>query len=178
VSSQKESKKKLIVYHTNWATYDRAFQVHHLPLEHGLTDINYAFLNLTRDPASEHWIPVLSDPWADTEKPYPGLESSPLKGNLGLFDLLRRQGQSFNLGMSIGGWTYSAHFSDAVASPQAREVFVQGILRLLDQFPIFTRVDLYVDPYQTGFYLILTYRSKETGNTSHPRERTMGTLEM
>jgi hypothetical protein len=39
------SRKKCIVYHTNWANYARNFQVKDIPLQ-GITDIAYAFFNL------------------------------------------------------------------------------------------------------------------------------------
>ena len=39
------SRKKCIVYHTNWANYARNFQVKDIPLQ-GITDVAYAFFNL------------------------------------------------------------------------------------------------------------------------------------
>ena len=45
--------------------------------------------------------------------------------------------------MSIGGWTLSRLFSDAVAGDSQRQGFVAGILALLDRFPgVFNRIDI------------------------------------
>jgi len=44
-AKEEMSRKKCIVYHTNWANYARDFQVKDIPLQ-GITDIAYAFFNL------------------------------------------------------------------------------------------------------------------------------------
>jgi GH18 family chitinase len=54
------SKRSLVVYHTNWSTYDRNFQIDDLPL-HAITHLNYCFLNMKQQ--NDGWIPVFSDPW-------------------------------------------------------------------------------------------------------------------
>ena len=132
--------KKLILYHTNWATYGRGFQVTDLPLASGHFDINYAFLDLKQN-SHGFYVPVFSDPWADLDQPF----DQGVKGNLGLFERERQRGRQFNLGLSIGGWTFSAHFSDAVASHDAREAFVTEILIILSRFPLlFAHIDLFV----------------------------------
>ena len=40
----------------------------------------------------------------DTQKPF---------GNFGQFLKLKQNGSLFRFGLSIGGWTFSAHFSEA-----------------------------------------------------------------
>lgn len=52
------SGKSLIVYHTNWACYDRKFNVKDIPI-HAISDINYAFLDLKKDP-NGHYVPTIS----------------------------------------------------------------------------------------------------------------------
>ncbi|KAI8910225.1 glycoside hydrolase [Gorgonomyces haynaldii] len=135
-------KQKIILYHTNWATYDRNFQVKDLPI-HYITDINYAFLDLKL--IDGFYRPVLSDPWADTDKPFPdGVQGHvDFNGNLGEFMKLKNLGIPFKFGISVGGWTFSKHFSDAVHSQECRQAFVQGLIDLVKRFPkLIDRIDL------------------------------------
>ncbi|KAI8924379.1 glycoside hydrolase [Entophlyctis helioformis] len=188
------SGKKLILYHTNWATYGRKFQVKDLPIQF-ISDINYAFFDIKRDDVTGAFIPVSSDPWADTDKrwtdpresvppldPHEGAEPpvadgysfsyaqqqqqqhqqqqqqqqqpymqmpphrppKPYYGNFGQFRNLKSvPGIRFNLGLSIGGWTFSKHFSDAMATPASRSAFIGAILSILAAHPgLFNRIDL------------------------------------
>lgn len=140
---QEGRQKELIVYHTNWSTYDRNYQVFDLPTE-WISTINYAFFNLQKNECG-YFVPVLSDKWADIEKPLPPPcpSSAPYQGNLGQFYyLLNEKGQNFRLGMSIGGWTFSKYFSTAVATKECRLAFIDGIMQILNQFSIFKNVDL------------------------------------
>ncbi|KAI9099370.1 glycoside hydrolase [Phlyctochytrium arcticum] len=162
--------KKLILYHANWATYARNFQIKDLPIQF-ITDINYAFLDLQPCPCPRHqnrpdWlVPTLTDKWADTDKRFtqPGEGVPPpdawtdgtgpedtFYGNFGQLMKLKGMGIKFNVGMSIGGWTLSKRFSDAVKRPSEREAFVDGILEIMDKYPgLFNRVDIdweYISP--------------------------------
>ncbi|KAH6598616.1 hypothetical protein BASA50_003652 [Batrachochytrium salamandrivorans] len=147
--------KKLILYHTNWATYDRKFQVRDLPINY-ISDINYAFIDLVKGP-SGFYVPTLSDDWADKDKRFQvpeesvppldpsdnGVPSQQYFGNFGQFRNLKQLQPNFSLGMSIGGWSFSKHFSEAVSTPPARQAFVQGVVDLLHRFPgLFQRVDI------------------------------------
>lgn len=134
--------KRIVVYHTNWATYDRNFQIYDLPL-HAITHLNYCFLNLKEE--NDGWIPVFTDPWyiyrlnirADFEKPI-GSE----KGNIGALKAAKNK-YSFNLGLSIGGWTFSKYFSDAVATDGKRHKLARGIMDILKGNPgVFDTVDI------------------------------------
>src|SRR5579871_25787 len=53
------SRRKAILYHTNWANYGRDFQVKDIPLD-GITDIAYAFFNL-KDAGNGRWVIVSGD---------------------------------------------------------------------------------------------------------------------
>ena len=93
-------------------------------------------------------MPVLSDPWADTDKPYkePG-QGVPgdvgINGNFGEFLKLKQAGASFEFGLSIGGWTYSNHFSEAVRTSQARIIFVDAIVDLVAKWQMLVnRIDM------------------------------------
>ncbi|KAJ3172828.1 hypothetical protein HK101_011124 [Irineochytrium annulatum] len=148
------SGKKLILYHTNWACYGRNYQIKDIPINF-VSDINYAFFDL-RPNASGHLVPTSPDPWADTDKRYvqPGEGIDPPDswnedgkglgyfGNFGQLMKLKKFA-GFNLGLSIGGWTFSKRFSTAVRTPESRAAFVDAIIQIFDKYPgLFNRVDL------------------------------------
>ncbi|KAL5037295.1 hypothetical protein BDV3_006812 [Batrachochytrium dendrobatidis] len=175
-----KSGKRLIVYHTNWAMYDRKFNVRDIPIYY-YSDINYAFVSLTMNDQG-FYVPSLSDSWSDTDKRFTVADESvppldppdngqPCKpgqyyGNFGQFRNLKTINPAFSLGFSIGGWTLSKHFSTAVRTPETRQAFVQGILDLLNQFPqLFDRVDIdweHVSPAGENY--------GDEGNTTHPKD--------
>ncbi|KAJ3042036.1 hypothetical protein HDV00_008329 [Rhizophlyctis rosea] len=144
--------------------YDRKFQVKDIPIQY-ISDINYAFFDLKPDPQTGFYVPTTGDAWADTDKRFTDSnEGIPppdtwnddptqpiqLYGNLGQFLKLKKLGLQFNLGLSIGGWSWSKHFSDAVKGEREREAFVDAILGIFDKWPgLFNRVDLdweYISP--------------------------------
>lgn len=108
-----------------------------------ITDVNYAFLDLK--PNSDGlFVPVLSDPWADTDKPFDNtIGKVNVNGNFGEFLKLRQSGAKFEFGLSIGGWTYSKHFSEAMRTQQSRLVFVNAIVDLVTKWKdLVDRIDL------------------------------------
>lgn len=141
-----ESGKKLIVYHTNWSNYGRNYQVKDLPIGK-IDDVCYAFFNLT-----EKGDVISGDKWADFDKRYTdpttGIEpvdswnsSNPFYGNLGQFYKLKKKDEKFNLILSVGGWSWSKNFSSAV-SPENRGNFVESLLRIFNDYPVFSGVSL------------------------------------
>jgi GH18 family chitinase len=56
------TRKKAILYHTNWANYARNFQVKDIPIE-GITDIAYAFFNL-KDSGNGNWVITSGDTYS------------------------------------------------------------------------------------------------------------------
>ncbi len=138
--------KRAIYYHTNWSMYDRAFQVKDVPSD--VVDLAYAFYNLQSDGTV-----VSGDTWADTDKRFVGQDSVPppdswndttstFWGNLGQFKKLRDSGRQFNLQLSVGGWTWSKNFSDAVSTPANRTRFVNSLMTLFKTYPVFNGVSL------------------------------------
>lgn len=119
--------------------YGRAFPPCKIP-DH-VSAATYAFLDL-RPNESGHFVPTLSDPWADTDKRFPPGESvepvdadgEPYYGCLNQFRKIKAK-RPFEFSLSIGGWTFSRNFSDAVATPQAREAFVNSLMGLFRRFP-------------------------------------------
>ncbi|ORY40253.1 glycoside hydrolase [Rhizoclosmatium globosum] len=165
------SSKRLILYHTNWACYGRSFQVKDLPIDY-ITDINYSFFDLREK--GGFLVPTSSDPWADTDKRYgPGEGVAPADsdadgyfGQFGQFMKLKRQGKRFRFGLSIGGWTFSKHFSSSVRTPEARSAFVNEIIAILSRYPgLFDRIDFdweYISPVGINF--------GDPGNETHPED--------
>ena len=138
--------KRAIYYHTSWSNYGRNFQVKDLPIDY-ITDVAYAFFNVGTDGK------VFSgDAWADFDNPLIGKGVEPQNnwespkdclGNLGQFNKLRKQGKKFNFTLSVGGWTWSANFSDAVSTAAGRETMVNSILDLFKAWPgLFNGVSL------------------------------------
>ncbi|KAI9003133.1 glycoside hydrolase [Gaertneriomyces semiglobifer] len=148
--------KRLILYHTNWATYARNYQIRDLPINF-ITDINYAFMDIRPDGPGGALVPALTDAWADTDKRYTDPQScvpppdswdeDPSNvgpwGNFGQLLKLKKMGKPFGLGFSIGGWTLSKKFSDAVKGESERQAFVNGICHVFEKWPgLFNRVDI------------------------------------
>lgn len=86
-----------------------------------LTHINYAFGFIGPEGTC-----YSADPWADWQRPVPADQSvdgvadsddQPLKGNLGQLKKLKARHPGLKVLISLGGWTGSAHFSDAVLTP-------------------------------------------------------------
>ena len=144
------SGKKLIVYHTCWSTYGRNYQIKDIPIDY-ITDINYAFFNIQKN-TQGNYVPMTGDAWADFDQRMVNIdkglqpldswnEDKPFYGNFGQFKKLIDAGKKFNLGLSIGGWTWSQNFSLAVRTQESRKAFVDEIIAIFDKFPIFNSVD-------------------------------------
>ncbi len=138
--------KRAIYYHTSWSNYGRDYQVKHLPIDY-ITDIAYAFFNVKPDGTV-----VTGDAWADFDNPLIGKGVDPQNtwetskdclGNLGQFNKLRKQGKKFNFALAVGGWTWSANFSDAVSTAANRTNFVRSVQDLFKTWPgLFNGVSL------------------------------------
>jgi chitinase len=130
-----DSSKRVVGYYTNWSGYDRNYLVSDL-VKSGtaarLTQINYAFGFVD---ASGNCIS--SDPWADYQRPLSAEQSvngkadepgQVLNGNLNQFKELKEKYPKLRISISLGGWTGSAHFSDAALTPASRAAHVKSCL--------------------------------------------------
>lgn len=124
------------VYHTEWATYDRDYQVADLPIEK-IPSIAYAFVTVT-----ERGEIKIMDPYATIEKRFTERGVAPLDtwqddqpyyGNLNQLRKLKAK-HPFRLVLSIGGWTGSKWFSAAVRHPTT---LCGSLVAFLKQYPIF-----------------------------------------
>jgi chitinase len=131
------SDKRVVGYYTNWSGYGRNFLVSDL-VKNGsaarLTQINYAFGFVDAQGNC-----VSSDPWADYQRPFTAEQSvngkadepgQALNGNLNQLRQLKQKYPKLRISISLGGWTGSAHFSDAALTPASRAAHVKSCLDL------------------------------------------------
>ncbi|WP_424210705.1 glycoside hydrolase family 18 protein [Streptomyces sp. BI20] len=130
-------------YFVQWGVYGRNFQVKDLE-KNGtaakLTHVNYAFGNVNAagrcflDPT-----PGEADPWADYQRPLDAENSvdgvadtaeQPLAGNFNQLRELKAKQPGLKAMISLGGWSWSTHFSDAARTPASREEFVRSCIDL------------------------------------------------
>jgi chitinase len=124
-------------YFTQWGIYGRAFPVARLQTSGAaarLTHINYAFGTVT---AAGECASV--DPWADFDVPFTAENSvdgvadvagQPLSGNLNQLAELKRANPGLRVLISLGGWTLSDFFSDAVLTAESRRKLVDSCVDL------------------------------------------------
>ncbi|WP_198664459.1 glycosyl hydrolase family 18 protein [Jiangella endophytica] len=138
-------------YFTQWGIYGRDFLVQDLDLSGAaadLTHLNYAFANIHPDtltcfeanrpngpkdsPAEGDYA---GDAWADYGRGFAAGDSvdgagdtwdQPLAGNFNQIKELKAKHPQLKALVSIGGWTWSRHFSRAAATPESRERFVSS----------------------------------------------------
>ena len=138
-------------YWTDWSVYARKYFVANIPIDY-VPEINYAFFDLKPN-SQGFYVPALLDPWADVDQRYTNSGVPPFDswndtnpnnfyGAFGQFRKLKAQGKKFKLLASVGGWSLSAHFSDAVLTPASRQAFVDTLLAIFNKYPIFDGVDL------------------------------------
>lgn len=117
-------------YFVSWGIYQRQFNVWNIDPT-SLTHINYAFANLVQGQL------VLGDPYADTQKVNLGRGDSwadppgSLHGNFHQLFLLKQRARWLKTGISVGGWTWSAEFSDMAATAAGREKFVSSAINFV-----------------------------------------------
>src|SRR5262249_35908356 len=106
---------RLIGYFTSWSIYARNYFVSNIPASQ-VTHINYAFANLQPDGQV-----VRGDPGADAAN-FPQLQA------------LKSQYPGLKPLISVGGWTWSNHFSDVFANATTRQTFCTSLLNFVNQY--------------------------------------------
>ncbi|MBX3061373.1 MAG: glycoside hydrolase family 18 protein [Anaerolineae bacterium] len=120
-ASNASAPKQIIGYYSSWGIYAREFFVTNIAADK-LTHINYAFANI-----SDAGECLLGDPWADTQFPYPGDDpNAALLGNFNQLKKLKEQNPNLQTLISIGGWTWSAKFSDVALTEESRARFASS----------------------------------------------------
>ncbi|MGW1768001.1 glycoside hydrolase family 18 protein [Streptomyces sp. NPDC002073] len=134
---------KRVGYFTQWGVYGRDFQVQDLDKSGAaakLTHINYAFGNITSEGrCTLGTTPGEADPWADYQR---GLDAEnsvdgvadtwdqPLAGNFNQLRELKAKHPGLKALLSLGGWSWSTHFSDAALTPASRKALVASCIDL------------------------------------------------
>ncbi|ANW18340.1 glycoside hydrolase family 18 protein [Streptomyces clavuligerus] len=132
---------KRIGYFSQWGIYGRDFHVKNLQTSGQaakLTHINYAFANVSGDGRCFITGPVgEADPWADYVRPVDaagsvdGVGDTPdqkLAGNFNQLRELKAKNPGLRTLISLGGWSWSTHFSDAVSTPAKRTSLVSSCI--------------------------------------------------
>ena len=136
--------KSFTVYHTEWSTYGRNYQVSDLPID-CIPVISYAFVNF-----DEQGNIKIADPYATIEKRFTEVgvtpldnwsENDPFYGNFNQLLKLKKQGKNFDITLAIGGWTFSKYFSAAVY-PSHQANFSRSIVEFCLKYPIFSGISL------------------------------------
>ncbi|WP_328466710.1 glycoside hydrolase family 18 protein [Actinoplanes sp. NBC_00393] len=126
-----------VAYFTQWGIYGRDFQLADVQQSGAaakLTHINYAF-----GPVTAAGVCDSADPWADwgtsfsAENSVDGVADvagQPIAGNLNQLAELKKKNPKLKALISLGGWTGSAYFSDAVLTDASRKKLVSSCIDL------------------------------------------------
>lgn len=134
---------KRVGYFTQWGIYGRDFQVKDLDTSGAaakLTHINYAFGNVSADgKCFTGNVPGEADAWADYVRPLDAAgsvdgvadtDAQPLAGNFNQLRELKAKHPGLKVMISLGGWSWSTHFSDAARTAASRKAFVSSCIDL------------------------------------------------
>jgi len=155
VRAEGESPQHIVAYFSSWSIYARQFFVTDIAANL-LTDINYAFANI-----SDAGECAIGDEWADTQFPYPGeKEGDGLLGNFHQLQLLKEKNPDLHTLISIGGWTWSAKFSDVALTDASRKKFATSCVAFMKKYG-FDGLDIDWE-YPTG--------GGNTGNAERPED--------
>lgn len=141
---QKFKGKKVIIGYVGG--YSGLLEAAHINAEK-LTHINYAFVNIRNGKA------VLENPAIDS-------------ANLTLLNSLKQKNPSLKILISIGGWSWSENFSDAVLTDSSRATFAKSAVDIVKKYQL-DGVDIdWEYPDMNG----------ETGNIHRPEDKQNYTL--
>ena len=152
---------RVIGYFAAWGVYGRDYHVADVPAEL-LTHINYAFANISEDGRC-----VLGDPYADTDKAYPGDTWDPgaKRGSFHQLELLKQAHPHLKTLISVGGWTWSGRFSDVALTPTSRETFASSCVDFMIEYG-FDGIDIDWEYPAGGGLPSNTVRPEDTQNYS------------
>jgi len=102
--------RRIVGYYTSWSIYQRDFQVADIPAAR-LTHVNYAFANLDGETGECK----LGDIWSDD-------------ANFRYLGELEEKYPHLKALISVGGWTWSGHFSDVALTEASRQHFVESCI--------------------------------------------------
>jgi chitinase len=126
-----------VAYFTQWGIYGRNYQLSKVESSGQaarLTHLNYAFGNVTADGVCASF-----DAWADWQTPFSAelsvdgvadVAGQTFAGNFNQLVKLKKKNPKLRVLMSLGGWTGSAFFSDAVLTDASRKKLVSSCVDL------------------------------------------------
>ncbi len=131
-----EGRSRVVGYFASWSVYERNYHIADVPADR-LTHLSYAFAAISASGEC-----ALADPWADVEKPYPNdPPDAAFRGSFGQLQILKKAHPRLRTLISVGGWTGSERFSDAAATPAARELFAGSCVGFMRSYG-FDGIDL------------------------------------
>jgi chitinase len=141
-SAAKPGDEPLVVgYYIQWGIYGRGYTVKHVETSGSaakLDVVNYAFGNVAPNDDGDV-VCQSGDPWADYQKPWTAAESvdgtevtwpRPILGNFQQLKALKALHPGLRVLVSLGGWTWSKHFSDGALTPASRAKLVSSCIDL------------------------------------------------
>lgn len=134
---------RTVGYFTQWGVYGRDFQVKDLETSGTagkLTHINYAFGNVSAEGRCFTGnVPGEADAWADYARPLDAAgsvdgvadtDTQALAGNFNQLRELKAAHPGLKVMISLGGWSWSTHFSDAARTAASRKALVSSCIDL------------------------------------------------
>ncbi len=124
--------KAAIGFFTQWGIYSGFFEKNLIAdgAAAKLTEINYAFSSVSADGQC-----TSGDSWADYQRPFAATEAvngvadapgQALAGNFNQLKELKAAYPNLRIVMSVGGWSWSNHFSELASTAAGRQKFVQS----------------------------------------------------
>jgi chitinase len=133
---------RMVGYFANWDIYQGGFFLKDVSTSGAaarLTHLNYAFANVYPDTAGGQVRCRIDDEYADYGRSWTAAESvdgrgtagnEELRGNFHQLRALKRMHPDLKVMISLGGWTFSRHFSDMARTAASRAAFVQSCVDL------------------------------------------------
>jgi chitinase len=117
---------RIVAYYFSGSSQRVPYRVTDIPAEK-LTHVNFAFFNVSPD-----GLCIVGDPALDLEYRYPGdPDGEPYYGHFRQLNLLKQRHPHLQTLMSVGGWGWSGHFSDAALTAESRARFAHACLEHL-----------------------------------------------
>ncbi|SHJ26947.1 chitinase [Clostridium cavendishii DSM 21758] len=110
--------KRIVAYFTEWSVYagHNQYYISNIPWDK-VTHINYAFATI-----KDGKVAVFDD-WAANGITFGQSWDSPYNGNFGQIKKFKEKYPNTRVLISVGGWSQSAGFHDAAATPKSRKKF-------------------------------------------------------
>ncbi|MBN1680485.1 MAG: glycoside hydrolase family 18 protein [Anaerolineae bacterium] len=126
---------RVVGYYPSYAIYEDYFVTDIKASQ--LTHLIYASIDVSANGQC-----VSGDIWTDAQYSYPDDQPTlRLRGNFRQLQLLRGEHPNLKILMSVGGWEYSEHFSDAAATEQSRQRFARSCVAFMRQY-LFDGIDI------------------------------------